>query len=482
MAKKLTILGVIVVVFVAGIAVVKNSNLLSLSNVWLDGQMEEVTRGDLDIPVTATGIIEAKQLIQIKSKASGVVSDIPVIEGQMVKEGNVLVELDPVDEKRNAEARQADLDRATSAWEKSKIALAKQKNDLPLQTDTARALLKEAEARLNDAEFRRNRVKKLGGRSAGNQELSTNEMSFRVAEATRDRARLDLKRAENDEIVVLQSAEQDVIQAGAAAESAKKAWEDAQQRLEETTVRARSDGMVYKIQVRKGETIQSGTSSFAGGTPLMVLADVRSMFVMAQIDEADIGAIRKIAPEYARPGHTQKFDEAEYIRKAMEIIAAAENDQEADAEGKIMVGRPVEITVDAYRAQEFRGVIEAILPEPERANNAIAFRVRIRLIGDDLQKLMGLQADLWFKTKELKGVVLVKNEALRSEGRDCFVYVPYRESPRDRWNEKKVAVKIGETDGTFTEIISGVEAGTDVWVKRPKLTDKEKRAIKIGSS
>ncbi len=154
MAKKLTILGVIVVVFVAGIAVVKNTNLLSLSNVFLDGQKEEVTRGDLVIPVTATGIVEAAQLIQIKSKASGVVTDIPVIEGQMVKEGETLVVLDPVDEKRSAEARQADLDRSTSAWEKSKIALEKQKVDLPLQTQVARSRLKDTQARLEDAEFR----------------------------------------------------------------------------------------------------------------------------------------------------------------------------------------------------------------------------------------------------------------------------------------------------------------------------------------
>lgn len=475
MAKKLTILGVFVVVFIAGIAVVKNTNLLSLSNVWLDGQKEEVTRGTLVIPVTATGTVEARQLIQIKSKASGVVTDIPVIEGQMVKKGDVLIKLDPVDENRNVEARKAELQRATSAWEKSKIALEKQRVDLPLQTKVAEARLKDAEAKLKDAEFRWNRVKRLGERSASTQELSTNESSFEVAEAARDMAKLDLERARNDEIVLLQSAEQDVVQAKAAADAAEKAWEDAKQRLAETTVRARSDGMVYKIQVRQGETIQSGTSSFAGGTPLMMLADVESMFVIAQIDEADIGAIRQIAPKNARPGQAEKYDEAEYIRIAMEIIAAAENDEATAKEEKHIVGRPVEVKVDAYPSEEFKGVIERILPEPERANNAIAFRVRIRLIGEDLQKLMGLQADLWFKTEEKKGVVLVKNEALRSEGRDCYVYVPYRNSPRERWSEKKVPVKVGKTDGTFTEILSGIDAGAEVWVKRPKLTDKEKR-------
>lgn len=475
MAKKLTILGVVMVVIVAGITVVKKTNLLSFSNYLLDGQREEVSRGTLVIPVTATGTVEAAQLIQIKSKASGVVSEIPVIEGQMVKEGDVLVVLDPVDEKRNVEARQAEFERSTSVWEKSKIALEKQKVDLPLQTKVARARLKDAEAKLKDAEFRWNRVKQLGERSASEQERISNESAFMVAEAARDMAALDLERAGNDEVVLRQSAEQDVVQAKATAESTEKALEDAKQRLSETTVKARSDGMVYKIQVRQGETIQSGTSSFAGGTPLMILADVASMFVIAQIDEADIGAIRLIAPEYARPGETQKLDEAEYVRKATEIIAAAENDEATGADDKLIVGRPVDVTVDAYRTQEFKGVIERILPEPERANNAIAFRVRIRLLGEDLQKLMGLQADLWFKTKELKDVVLVKNESLRSEGRDCFVYVPFREAAGDRWGEKKIPVKVGATDGTFTQILSGIESGADVWVKRPKLTEREKQ-------
>jgi len=475
MGKKLIILGVIVVLLVGGMAVVKNTNLLTMSNVWLDGQKEEVKRGTLVIPVTATGTIEPAQLIQIKSKASGVVTDIPVIEGQMVKKGDILVVLDPVDEKRNVEARQADLDRTKSALQKTKIALDKQKADLPLQTQRAEARLQDAEAKLANAKFSWNRVKNIGEQNSSPQELITAETTYKTAQAARDSARIDLEQAKNDEVVLLESAQEDVAAAKAATDAAEKALEDAKQRLKETVVRARSDGMVYKIQVRQGETIQSGMSSFAGGTPLMILADVSSMFVIAQIDEADIGAIREIAPRYARPGETQKLDEADYVKRAEEIIAAAENDKTTDGKEKLLVGRPVEVTVDAYRSQEFKGVIERILPEPERANNAIAFDVRIRLLGDDLQKLMGLQADLWFKTKELKDVVLVKNESLSSEGRDCFVYVPFRNSPRDRWDEKKIPVKIGATDGTFTEIVSGIEAGKEVWVKRPRLTAKEKR-------
>jgi hypothetical protein len=125
--------------------------------------------------------------------------------------------------------------------------------------------------------------------------------------------------------------------------------------------------------------------------------------------------------------------------------------------------------------ETYNGVIERILPAPERLTNAVTFKVRIRLIGDDLEKLNGLQADLEFETETKHNVVLVKNEALASEGRKCYVYIPHRDSKGDRWGEKKIEVKIGSTDGTHTEVVDGLKVGDEVWTKRPQLTDKEKK-------
>jgi multidrug efflux pump subunit AcrA (membrane-fusion protein) len=208
--------------------------------------------------------------------------------------------------------------------------------------------------------------------------------------------------------------------------------------------------------------IQSGTQSFTGGTPVMMLVDTTAVLVMDQVDEADIGAIRKIAPEYARPGTSTRLTDEEYAERA----AAQLNDK---------LNKKVEVTVEAYRGQVFDGVIERILPEPKRVNNALAFDVRVRLVGQDLEHLIGLQADLSFTTEKIENVVLVKNEALVSEGRDCFVYVPVRGGAGGRWDEEKRSVRIGVTDGTNTEIVSGLKPGDEVWTKRPKKTDKERQ-------
>ncbi|MBX3395991.1 MAG: biotin/lipoyl-binding protein [Phycisphaerae bacterium] len=498
MSRGIIIFLIVLGVLFGGFLLISQSNLLSMSNPWLDGIRDKTSRGDLVIPVTATGVVEAAQYIQVKSKASGIVDQIPVLEGQMVRKGDVLVVLDPVDEKRAVEARQSEVDRSQSGLEKAKIALEKARVDLPNQTRTAQARLSDARARLATTQFQYDKVMKMVGdlHDAGTyseQEIVTVTASRESALAAVELAEIDVITSENNEKVLLKSAEEDVTQAEAAHLTAVKNLEDAKQRLDETVVRASADAMVYSIQTRVGEAIQSGTQSLTGGTPLMMLADVSAMFVIAQIDEADIGEIREIAPDYARPGKTQKLEESEYVRKAREVIerASASGQQlspdeqqtllgEAEkraieAEGISVRARPVTVTVDAYRTETYVGVIERILPAPERLTNAVTFKVRIRLLGEDLEKLNGLQADLEFETETKRGVVLVKNEALSSEGRQCYVYVPHRESKSDRWGEKKLPVKIGATDGSYTEVVSGLKEGEEVWTKRPQLTDKERR-------
>src|SRR5262245_56377900 len=75
----------------------------------LHGELDKVKPGDMVIPVTANGVVEPNQFILIKSKAGGQVRKIHVVEGQKVKKGEILVELDPVDEDRNVAARKANL-------------------------------------------------------------------------------------------------------------------------------------------------------------------------------------------------------------------------------------------------------------------------------------------------------------------------------------------------------------------------------------
>ena len=294
--KKLIITGIVVTVLGGGIFGLSRIRMAS----FLDGEKELVNRGDLLIPVTATGAVEPDEFILIKSKASGKVEDIMVVAGQLVREGDVLLKLDPVDERRNVEAAQANFDRLESALEKVKISLENVKRDLPLQTKQAQYRLNDATARLKEAEFKWERMQAYIDRgAAATVEGVTMEAIFLTSKAAKELAAVELARAKNNEDLVLKSAKEDVKQSLKTHEQAGKDLEEAKLRLEETTVRAPTDAMVYSVSVAKGVLVQSGTASLTGGTPIMVLADTSSMFVMAQVDEADIGEIRRIAPEYA---------------------------------------------------------------------------------------------------------------------------------------------------------------------------------------
>ena len=50
------------------------------------------------------------------------------------------------------------------------------------------------------------------------------------------------------------------------------------------------DGVVTERFVQAGQIISSGISNTGGGTPVMVLSDMTRLFVLASVDEADIGA------------------------------------------------------------------------------------------------------------------------------------------------------------------------------------------------
>lgn len=502
-----------------------------ISNAWLDGKYEEVKRGSMTIPVSSSGTIESNKLVEIKSKASGEVSKVYVVEGQMIKAGDLLVELDPIDEQRNVNRAQAELDRVRATYQQTLIRLDEAKKNRPLDVAVAEQMLVQAASSYEQSKIEHDKLKDVTDKT--DIECRRVNASLQSAQAAWERAKVDLERSKNNLPIQISSAEEDVKVAKAVVDSSEESFQDTKQRLTETKIYAPGDGMVYSIKVRRGEIVQSGKTSLTGGTALMYVADISRMYVIAQVDEADIGSVRKIAPDFARPGATRLVTDEELHAacpkpppEALDEEASAhsgKSGESADSDGKTLtqttpepaatppadkaddadavaepddaelrkaaeekaaslVGHRVRITVEAYQTEDFEGIIERILPEPKRLQNVVTFDVRIRLLGNDLQRLLGLEADVQFTADRVDSALLVKNEALASEGKDCFVYVPWRESDSEPWGEKKVPVVIGVTDGSRTHIRSGLKEGERVWVKRPQKTDREKKDEKAKSA
>ena len=66
-------------------------------------KIAEVTQGAISVNISATGIVEPNFKVEVKSKASGEVLSFPMLEGDKIKKGTLLLQLDKSDEKRNVE-------------------------------------------------------------------------------------------------------------------------------------------------------------------------------------------------------------------------------------------------------------------------------------------------------------------------------------------------------------------------------------------
>ena len=188
-----------------------------------------IERRDIVVDASATGAVEPINVVEVKSKASGQITAMPVETGTMVKPGDLIVQLDTRDVKN--------------------------------QYDQAVADVRAAESRLQVSEAQKKRSDDLfASRIITAQEHETAALDYANAQAQVVRARTNLDLA--------------------------------QQRLEDATVRAPIAGTIIEKTVSLGQVITSGTNSLGGGTTLVKMADLNQVRVRALVTEADIGTIR----------------------------------------------------------------------------------------------------------------------------------------------------------------------------------------------
>lgn len=450
---KKVIFVIVVVVLLASLWMnLRSSGRIKLS--FMEGKTVPLKKGNLTIDITANGTIEPNDRIELKSEAGGVVLKTPFEVGDPVREGDLMIELDPEDEQRL-------VDIADKAYRQALINLGRAENtlyqrenvDLPM----AQKRHEQSQIEFEYAEFQYNKTKKLEDRGQTHKDewrrVSSNyhslEAKVALAKIEVDRARSNIERAQLE-----------VEQAGLAVARAKDDLADAQKRLRETRIAAPVDGMLSTLRVKKGTVIASGSASFGGGTLLGTLADMSRLYVQAEVDESDIGRVREIAPPQARPGHSE------------DSVALAGTPDDAVP---IEVGQLVQITVDAFPEEEFAGVIELIEPEAVKIGQVVTYVVRIQLTSENSQKLfLGMQANVKFVSESVKDVVLVPNEAVRYVAGERGVYTPVdSQTTPDKKVPQFAAFRGGLDNGMYTQVISGLEVGDEVYVKLPKDRDGE---------
>ena len=194
-----------------------------------------VTRGDITSSVLASGQIEASQLVSVGARVSSRIETLPVSLGQTVKAGDLIAEMDSLDQQNEVKQAEADL-------------------------ANIQAQIAAKNANLTRARQVLERQKKLGTSNFSSRET--------VESASAD---VDVALAELDALAAQKA-------------RAEVSLSTAKISLERTRITAPIDGTVVAIVVEAGQTINSIQSA----PTLVKLANLDRVLVKAEISEADV--------------------------------------------------------------------------------------------------------------------------------------------------------------------------------------------------
>ena len=206
--------------------------------------------------------------------------------------------------------------------------------------------------------------------------------------------------------------------------AAQESVRTAQTNLGYATIVSPIDGTIINKYVAEGQTV---AASFSTPELFGVARDLKKMQVLADVDEADIGDVR--------PGESVTF------------------------------------TVDAYPDDTFQGTVEQVRLGGSTSNNVVTYKVVISTSNADLKLKPGMTANVTIYTQQKSGVLSVPTKALR--------FTPAKETVgkmkiKDISNAKNKVwtiegnnivphqVNIGMSDGTHTQIVSGIKQGQKV--------------------
>ena len=206
----------------------------------------------------------------------------------------------------------------------------------------------------------------------------------------------------------------------------KEAVSKAQTNLGYAIITSPIDGIIISKAVEEGQTV---AASYSTPTLFTIAQDLTDMRVIADVDEADIGEVE--------------------------------------------VGQRVSFTVDAYPGETFEGQVTQVRLEATTESNVVTYEVVISASNKDLKLKPGLTANVTIFTLERNNIVSVPTKALRftptkemlnpgEKIEDC--QGAHKVWVREGKTLKAYAVKTGITNGTRTQIVSGVKEGAEVIV------------------
>jgi RND family efflux transporter MFP subunit len=347
-----------------------------------------VRRGAITATVDALGRVQPARQARLSLQTGGRVEEVLVRVGDQVEAGQLLLRLEASDARRRVQEAALNLEAQRRQLAEAKAG----PSDAAIEI--ARAELRRATVSLQVAQAAYDEV--ADEEDAGTRPEAA---ALESAKAAYERARAEFER------VIAGPTPEEIARLETQVKLAQMALEEAQAALAATELRAPFAGTIVEVEVAPGENV-------GGFVPLMVLADLSTLEIQAEIDEIDVA---EVAP-----------------------------------------GQKVEIRLDAFPGHVLESRVARVAPAASRERGATVYLATVPLPETDLSLRAGMGASLKITTVEKMDVLLVPNRAVQTVGRKKVVKVLQGGAPRE------VEVVTGLSNERETEIVEGLWEGAQV--------------------
>jgi len=278
-------------------------------------QLAKVERGDIAKSVVATGKVQPITKVEVKSKASGIVTRLSTDINAHVRQGQLLAQLDQEEILDQVAAQKALLAAAESNAKAAAAAIDYDKvnaqaPDLPMYKHT----------------FDRAQQMSTGG-VVSEQALDDAQQKYLAAENTRDKA-----------VSQISVDSSKLRQAQAQVAQAQASLKQLQDQLSYTIITSPMDGIVLSRDVEVGDAVSSILVLGSTATLVMTIGDTTQVYVQGKVDEADIGKVYLGQPARIK---VESFKEKTFNGKVTKIAPlGVEKDNVTTFEVRVSIDNP----------------------------------------------------------------------------------------------------------------------------------------------
>lgn len=187
-----------------------------------------------------------------------------------------------------------------------------------------------------------------------------------------------------------------------------------------TQIRATISGMILTIPVEIGNMVQE-INNFSTGTTIATMADVKQMIFEGNADEADVGKLKE--------------------------------------------GMPISVTIGALPDEKFEGVLSFISPSGEENNGIVQFEIKADVkLKEDIFLRANYSANAEVILSEAKDALTIETAHIRYDDKG-EPYVEILKPGTEKYDQpvyQKKMLKLGISDGVYTQVTAGLKEGDKV--------------------